>query len=177
MRPLDSFGLIKKMRNQLVGKIVLSIPHTGTRTLMEAFGWPHFHVYGRIHPEFVGFARDTVLACPLREPRAVWQSWVKRWETDTGAVDLGLFIHQWEFLEEFDKEYDIFYIPLDCPGCGLSGKSQEMLDILSKRLDEELKVDFSKLVGHYGDDVKTDHPEPDWDYIYNLPFVKRFYVA
>ena len=161
--------MVHKLLEPLAGRIVLSIPHAGTRTLTESFDWPHFHVYGRLHPDFVGFGEDVILACPLREPRAVWQSWVKRWETDTGAVDLGLFIHQWEFLEEFDKEYDLFYIPLDCP------ESQEMLDILSKHCNEDLRVDFSKMVGHYGNDMKTDHPEPDWEYIYGLPFVKRFY--
>jgi len=134
-----------------LSSLVLSIPHSGTRVLTKWLGCEHFHVYGRIHPDFAGFDENVLLVSSLRDPRAIWRSWVKRVNLDRGAVALEYFEPQFEYLESFDKEYDILYIPVDLLGLGK--------------------------VGHVEGSTETDHPEPDWNYIYNLPFVKRFYVA
>jgi len=125
--------------------LILSIPHSGTRAMMALVGCPHAHVYIREIPEWIGFT-DEYLICPLRDPKAVWRSWVKRWNTGQGAVSLDLFQPQWEHLEALDKEYDIVYIPMMGDG-----------------------------EGHIDGPIETDHAEPDWDYIYSLPFVKRFF--
>ena len=88
---------------------------------------------------------DEYLICPLRDPALVWESWVKRWNTGKGAVALELFDLQWRHLEALDREYDIVYIPLD-------GKGD----------------------GHLEGLTETD-VVPDWDYIYSLPMVSKFY--
>ena len=128
-------------------RIILSIPHAGTRTAMNLFGCGYEHVFIREDPRFGGFLPECKLISPLRDPRAIWRSWVKRWNNKAGEVSLDLFELQFRHLECFDREYDIFYFPIE--NC--------------------------ERTGHMVGSCETDHPEPDWDYIYNLPFVKRFY--
>ena len=123
--------------------LVLSVPHCGTRSLKKLMGCGHAHVFIREHPRWVGF-EDTYLVCPLREPRRVWQSWVKRHNTGRG-LDLSLFDKQWRHLEALDKDYEIHYIPL-------MGEGE----------------------GHGDGPLETDIT-PDWDYIYALPMIRRFY--
>ena len=85
------------------------------------------------------------------------------------VVPLDLFEEQWRQLEILDKRYDIFYVPVDLP------ITEERIEELSVVLDRPLSFDGDNKIGHVGGTIETDHPGPDWEYIYNLPMVSRFY--
>jgi hypothetical protein len=138
----------------------------GTRTVIDAIGCSHSHVFVREIEDWEGFA-ESLLICPLKDPLDTWRSWVKRVNIGYGAVDLDLFQKQFHHLEALDKEYDFFYLPVDRP-------NSDLLDELTDRLGFFVRLGK---VGSMNASFKTDHPEPDWDYIYNLPFIKRFYEA
>jgi hypothetical protein len=143
---------------------IVSIPHMGTRAAIDALGCKHSHVFVRELDDWKGFT-EPLLICPLRDPLNTWRSWVKRVNVGHGAVDLDLFQKQFHHLEALDKEYDFFYLPVDRPNF-------DLLDELSDRLG--ILVRLGK-IGNMNASFKTDHPEPNWEYIYNLPFIKRFY--
>lgn len=127
--------------------LIVSVPHSGTRTLMKAVGCSYAHVFIRENPNWIaGFTEDQYLICPLRDPKKVWKSWVKRWNTGEGAVDLALFELQYRHLEILDKHYELHYVPLMGAGEGSMNAS-----------------------------TTTNHPEPDWDYIYKLPMIAKFF--
>jgi hypothetical protein len=115
---------------------------------MSIFDCPYTHTFIREVEGWAGF-NDELLICPMREPRSVWLSWVKRWELKRGEVELKYFQLQYEHLEALDKEYDILYIPIE------------------RIRSHEGRIDYRP---------KGEYEEPDWHYIYNLPFVRKFYV-
>jgi hypothetical protein len=122
---------------------------------MSIFDCPYTHTFIREIEGWAGF-NDELLICPMREPRSVWLSWVKRHEKkvdDFSHLDLPLpkdvFELQYRHLEALDKEYDILYIPIE-------------------------RVERSE--GHMKYTPKHDWGEPDWIYIYSLPFVRQYYV-
>ena len=97
--------------------IVLSIPHTGNRSLQAELNCErHMHTFVRSFPDwpmYRAFLKHADIATPLRDPRETWQSWVKRWVTKQGEVSLDLFEEQWYYLAQFDDEYDITYYPVE----------------------------------------------------------------
>jgi len=115
---------------------------------MSIFDCPYTHTFIREYPGWSGFG-DELLICPMREPRSVWLSWVKRWELKRGEVELRYFQLQYEHLEALDKEYDILYIPI-----------------------ERIRA----YEGHIDYRPSGEYEEPDWHYIYSLPFVRKFYI-
>lgn len=73
-----------------------------------------------------------------------------------------------------DRIYPIHYIPIDH-----KDRDVQLLD-LSIILEQRIKVNWDNLVGH--DDPKNPDwkktntvPDLDWDFIYSLPMIKRFY--
>ena len=169
--PMGVSPKINNMNGSRLDRVVLSMQHSGTRTLCNLLNCGHFHTFAIEHPEVEDFPENIFIACPLRNPREMWASWAKRWEIGITAVDLGLFKAEFEYLSIFDDMYDIHYIPIDLP------PRDDILAEWSDLLDESLVIDWGDRKGHIEGSTETDHPEPDWDYIYNLPFVKRFYVA
>ena len=143
---------------------VVSIPHSGTRSMMQALGCGYHHMFIRENQYWQGF-KEKILVCPLRDPKEVWKSWVKRDNAKRGAVSLDLFEKQYQHLKNMDAEYDLFYIPVD-------RTNFDLLEELSERVG--FHVSLSK-IGSMDAPTETDHEEPDWDYIYNLPMIKRFY--
>jgi hypothetical protein len=153
--------------------LVLSVPHAGTRTVQKILNCEHAHVYVRDHPDWPFFAkriRFLRLVVPLRDPRAVWRSWVKRWNAKQGEVELHLFQPQWEHLLAFHEEYKLFYLPVD------HVSRDERLQVLAEYLDRPLHANWDDHSGHMDAPETTDHEEPDWDWIYKLPMVSRFYT-
>lgn len=139
-------------------KIVLSIPHTGTRTLTELFDCGFMHTFVRTYndyPLYKVILKRSFVISPLRDPRKVWESWVNRWEAQKGDAPLEYFSQQWGLLSMFADELPIFFFPVD------------------KLLPDK--------VGHVeGDHPYYDpaiYPQPNWNYIYSLPMVEYYYDA
>jgi hypothetical protein len=188
---------------------VLSIPHSGTRSLRECiFGVGYSakpkkgsHVAYINHLSYKKLPKNIIVVTPLREPREMWKSWVKRyndgtlrdtmnscspfpswrgpgpkyfvknWQTadDLGLHQLDLFEQQFRNLQLYDDIYKIFYVPVD------TSVTDERIKILGDFIGKKLSFNKQKLVGHVEGGCTTDYPEPDWDYIYNLPFIRQFY--
>jgi len=116
-----------------------------------------------------------VIASPLREPAAVWQSWVRRMGTGH-EVPLNLFDKSWERLAHLDEQYDIIYVPLDHPY--RDAQIQEVERALGEAIEPEWGIkeghipeqDMRACVGY--EDRTVDR---DLNWIYELPMVKRFY--
>ena len=125
---------------------------------MSVFDCGHIHTYARELPDWPHWRSilgTKSIITPLREPKETWKSWVNRWNLKRGEVELYLFEEQWKHLEAYFKEYVITFIPVE---------------LLGQR------------VGHI-DAPDTDYfcpatyEQPDWDYIYSLPFVKKYYAV
>ncbi len=150
-----------------VQRKILSIPHTGTRALSDLLQCHHIHVH-YLWPRLDAELRDNVIVMPLRNPKRVWFSWVNRVGTDH-EIDLNRFNKQWRKLQQLDRIYDIFYLPVD------HSERNEQLELLSDKLGTKIKPGW-KRTGHMGG-IRGPKPEPevDWDFIYDLPMIKRFY--
>lgn len=116
--------------------MIISVPHCGHRAALRHFHQPAHHVD----------AFDKII-CPLRDPAAVWQSWVNR-EGGREHIPLELFDGYWRRLADLDQKFDIEYIQMETSGIPVEGR----LDV---------------------PDVRG--VEKDLTWIYALPFVKRFY--
>jgi len=149
----------------------------------------------------MGIPSGGKIISPLRNPKEMWKSWAVRynnnglnetknscrpfptrrgsgpkeyvhhWEmaADAGMHPLDLFEEQWRCLSEFDEEYEIFYVPVDLE-C-----TEERIIELSAIFGRKLSFDKNERIGHAPGNYETDYPGPDWDYIYSLPFVSKFY--
>ena len=109
---------------------------------------------------------------PFPAYRGPWpKHFVKNWGTaqDLGLHPLDLLEQQFRNLQLYDDRYKIFYIPVD------TDRTDERIKLLGDFLGKKLSFNKQKLVGHVEGGCKTDYPEPNWDYIYNLPFISQFY--
>jgi len=165
-------GIVSAYKHHQIPRTVLSIPHSGTRSLCEMLDCEHVHTFvpwSRIDAEI----EDDVVITPLRDPKKLWQSWLNRFNT-VHKIDLDRFEGAWRNLELADKVYDIWYVPVDHPA------RDERLQAIADRLEIEVNPTWER-VGHMGGDPewvernKDKLPVINWDYIYNLPFIKRLY--
>lgn len=140
-------------------KIIVSVPHTGTRFLQDRLGvekyvhthsnWVHLHE--RIH--------DKQIIAPLRKPKDVWRSWCRRRDGGQDVLDWAQhFFAAWYVLHTIDQLYDVDFICVD------------------KRDDERIE-DWSSV----GEDEKSHplwkHHRADLRVIYKIPFVHRHYPS
>ena len=95
------------------------------------------------------------MACPLREPKDVWRSWVRRVGIRGAEMPLELFDLAWKGLVEAHEEYDITYIPAGTQAEGFPS------------------IDWDSRIGHL-QGIEQDIPK-DLGWIYDLPMVKPFY--
>jgi hypothetical protein len=158
--------------NYEVQRKVVSIPHSGTRGLKDLLGCHHVHLWC-IWPRLDAELMDNVVIMPLRDPQQIWISWLNRAGTKE-RIDLNRFEKQWRKLVQLDRIFDITYVPVDHPA------RDEIIQDVAHRLQIEVNPTWEK-VGHMGGDPQwvIDHPdeipEIDWDFIYNLPMVSKFY--
>ena len=152
------------------GRKVISIQGSGTRFLCELLKCDHVHIGHRKE------VLEGVYACPLRDPKAVWLTWQKRWNMKGPYGGFGFtFQDAWETLNAID--YPIWHIPLDRP------EREQQIIGLSEVLQEDLNPDWNELVGHANQSKKNkewwaDNPvSVDWDYIYSIPLVAKFYAV
>ena len=155
-------------------RVVLSVPHTGTRTLREILGCFSKHTFvnnERLAMDLVG----AVVVTPLRDPREVWKSWLVRQGT-IHQVDLHQFEKTWRRLEELDKLYSIIYVPLDRPERDMQFAKVE------RAVGEEFSPNWEHREGHietyaygYEDRPRVYDDGRDLNWIYQLPMIKRYY--
>lgn len=158
---------------------MLSVPHTGTRTLRRVLSCFSKHTF--VDDERLALdLTDTVIASPLRDPAEVWKSWVRR--VGTGfAVKEEYFDLSWERLAHLDELYDIIYVPLDHP------ERDSQFHKVEQALGESLTPDWGQREGHISEEVMSVALPPpvfgyegeaikrDLSWVYELPIIKRFY--
>ena len=130
---------------------------------MEILQCGHIHTYA--DPGILKKKLQGQIVCPLRNPRKIWNSWSNRMDTVqySKKTDLQQFEHQWRVLERLDREYDIFYVPVD---------TRER-----DRVREITDVEFSWTKAGHMNGIKYEGkvPEVDWDFIEGLPMIERYY--
>jgi len=145
----------------LIAPYVVSIPHTGTRFLLELlkFNKGFVHVdHAQAKPRILD---KQVVICPLRDPLKVWVSWHKRNESREK------FRYCWHRMNELDAVRPIFYFPVDVP------QRDFYLSLLANMIGQELTTTWEP-VGH---EPGEHAPIIDLSDIYALPIAKRFYPA
>ena len=148
---------------------LITVPHTGTRTLKAALDC--FHIHAHSMPSSVHRVCDNkIVVSPLRDPKDVWESWKIRFGTVRQADAIGAFDEAWRALAQWDKVYDITYVPLDIP---------ELRDKQLESIGADTSYDWSDRKGHL--ETLPEDPQPvedrPLDWIYELPMVKQYYNA
>jgi len=149
--------------------IVVSVPHTGTRTLRGLLGAPGWHVFGE---DFEKMVEGKRLIAPLRDPTEVWASFCRRRGTGH-AVALSRYDESWMALAGWDAVYDITYVPVDIPG---------VRDDIMAELGVE-NIDWDRKAGHLSEEdllackgYEGDWIEKDIGWVYDLSFIRKFYA-
>lgn len=154
--------------------MILSVPHTGTRSLEKITGYTHLHSYAYMTPQdILNRNQNEVMVVPLREPWAVWTTWFQRYGGRKYIMDPDhpkSMESAWRALAALDRYFDLHYIPVDIPGV-----RDEQLELLSEKMGRKLVSDWIP-VGARPEKKKTLQPgERNLDFVYNMPFVRRFY--
>lgn len=153
--------------------MIISVPHTGTRSLIEITGYQFMHSYEYMTPQdLINRNGDEVLCAPLRDPWEVWKTWFQRYGGRKYLMDPDhpkSYESAWRAMAALDRHFEIVYIPVD------SRWRDIQLAELSVKMGEHLKTDWSPVAAR--PDHKKQKPvrEKDLDWIYQLPFVSRFY--
>lgn len=143
-------------RINMTGKIVISIPYSGTRFLRRRLEIPESaHVYTP-WKRLMELIEGKKILAPIRNPADNWNSWARRWPKDQPIEkQVGTFVRCWYTMHALTLIRDIEWYPIDIP-----------------ELRNESIKDWSP-VGH---DDPGDNKHPfETDFIYDLPFVKQFY--
>jgi len=153
----------------VVSRVVLSVPHSGTRSLRLALDCLSFHTYvsvDRLEQDL----KDAVVVSPLRDPYRIWDSWVKRLGTPD-EVPQKHFERSWAKLAMLDHIYDIVYIPLD------KSARETQWAFLESQLGEKIEIDWGHREGHLEEPGPTKELPRNLWWVYQLPMIKRFYGA
>ena len=140
--------------------LVVSSPHTGTRFMRTITGGDGIHCFDH---ERLKIAKDryTHFICPLRDPKAVWQSYCTR--MDTGHQVRNGMRGCFEDLIKCFEYLDMYVCPVD-----LGDRSRELSEYLGRPIEWS-----TELVGHI---EPTSYIEKDLSWFYELDFIKRFYA-
>ena len=153
--------------------MILSVPHTGTRTIAKITGYPYLHTYDYTTPQDIRNRNgDGVICVPLRNPADVWATWAQRYEARPFVLDPDhpkSMETAWRALSAIDRIFDIVYVPVDRPD------RDKQLAILSERMGQVLHADWTPQGARPAERKQATVPERDLDFIYELPFVRRFY--
>lgn len=144
--------------------LVVSIRHTGTHTLKEILQCPHSV---HIHPEMASTweqydPQHRIFFVPLIDPKAVWKSWVKRRNRWPGAIPYTEenFLRDWRLLDKFYHDESPIVVPIDL----LHNRHQ---------LRENADPNHPCI---YEQDFKQYPWVPEFDEIYTLPLVAKYYA-
>lgn len=138
-----------------MNEIVVSIPHTGTKFLMQRLDIKdqiHSHAeWCRLQKELEG----KKIYSPLRHPYKVWESWTVRNNPDR-AFPYITFAFGWYAMHMIDTMYDVEFINLET--------------------QEDSRITDWSAEGHAVGKgyIKTPIPT-DMKKLFNLPFVKRHF--
>lgn len=140
----------------MTSKIIVSVPHSGTRFLKKRLGIKdHVHAnanWVKLWEEVEG--REVIV--PLRKPPSVLRSWCRR-RADRELVNwIAQFCASWFILHALDQMMELDYICID--------KCED------PRID-----DWTKVGDEDGSHVRWKLHKVDLRPIYKLPFVDRHY--
>lgn len=171
----------RALRENPVARIVISVPHTGTRFLFTLLNCHHRHTYEswKLLDSEIG---GRVIVAPLRDPRKVWRSWVNGVQPSSKNIGdtvmrLDNFENCWDRLAELDERYDVHYVPIDTPSRDLEVRR------LAGVLDQDIRPDWNDNPWHHTPTEEnlewqksTVFPKVDWAKIYAMPMIERFYA-
>jgi len=138
---------------------LVTVPHTATYWMKLALGLDTF-THAANHRVAPARLRDAdIIVSPLRHPKSVWHTFAKY-----DGEDEQWFWDNWYALAEFDKQYPIHYIPIDC----LEIRDELFSQISDRTPDWAVKENSSNraVCAEYIDLT------PIWEM---LPVVERFY--
>lgn len=173
---------MRAVRHNEVRRKVISVPHTGTRFMFGLLNCHHKHIYEdwtTLEEE----VKDHIIVVPLRDPKLVWQSWINWIQPNASTLRAGDIVMRlknfqncWERLGELHCKHKVYYVPIDHPD------RNKYIKILSTALQERIEPDWSNKIGHYEPTQENklwqetaEYPKIDWDLIYSLPMINRFY--
>lgn len=156
--------------------LLTSVPHSGTNFFQRIVRPDYFfHVHEansgisrrRWHAEHL-FAAELV-ACVLRRPEAIWQSWWNR-----GRLNARDWRFAWMCFDRITRRRpDIWFLPIDTEDreARLSALAAQLARMKHKALG---RVDWSEKV-NASDQGRGPAPEIDMSGIYANPVIQRFY--
>lgn len=157
--------------------LLTSVPHSGTRFFRKIIKPSEtWHVYDKRVLERGGLEIAKIVACALRRPEDIWQSWWWRREglNHTGIEPGTKWFAAWECLRRaFEERHDIHVLPIDLPSRGIH------LEAFAQTIGRPLETDWSP-VGEFhgkGDPEAgwSEPPEIDFDPIYEIPIIREYY--
>ena len=136
-------------------EIIVSIPYTGTRFLKERLGIDkHVHTivdWNSLTREIEG----KHIIAPLRNPKDVWASDVRRWLKWDAEDNIPRFVAAWYVMHTLTLIRDVDFIPVD--------------------LQQDNRItDWTPVSGELERNNKK-HPQICLRRIYALPFVGKYY--
>ena len=144
--------------------IILSPPHTGTAFLRNVLWCNYFHFDDLTPTERERVIKDKLVVVPLRDPRLVWQSYLKREGTGL-EIPRSRFTNNWKRLAECHQRYDLNYVCVDLP------QREEQLQSLRDKLDRPLLTNW-KPINTVSGIIEDDAP---MDWVYEIEPIKTFY--
>ena len=137
-------------------QIIVSVPYSGTRFIQE-----RLNIAARVHTnnieweDLLDIIRNRRIVVPLRSPLANWLSTEKRYDTRPLTIaNIAEWYDAWHKLHALSVSRPVDFICIE--------------DQSDKRI-----TDWSA-VGHMDKPIYK-YPIPPLNFIYQLPFVKRFY--
>ena len=138
-------------------RIIVSVPHTGTRFLAERLG-----IKDRVHTVFpweniLKKVEGKKIIAPLRRPRDAWKSKIRRMNPELLAENTVGWFNSWYMLHALSLVKEIDFIPVD--------------------LKQDPRItDWTPVTGE-GHLNNTEFLDVGINLrkLYDLPFVKRFY--
>lgn len=135
--------------------IIVSVPHTGTRFLMERLGIKsHVHTNWEWERQIREISKHNNVVTPMREPSAVWHSWCRRNQSE--LFPYGAFFMAWAGLNTIDQMFRVDVVCVD------------RQDDPHKRIN-----DWSHIAKWEAEE--SEILPIDLRSVYDLPIVRRYY--
>lgn len=151
--------------------LVVSVPHTATRFLVNLLGIPfnnQFHTWRYHNPACqAAMASGMLIAAPMRHPHEVWRSWFARGRWGRGDSERNFWLC-FDNLHRWSQEHEFHWLPVDAED------RDEYLKALSGALGRPLSTDWRALGAMEG--KRTDDGlMPDLSRLWDYPFIRKFY--